>query len=266
MTNEITSVNNLRVKQWAQLLGRKGRDEQNKYLIEGTHLVQEALRSNEPVETVLYSMERGLPPELKDNDRAGREEWIAVTEAVLSKVTDTRTPQSVAAIVRKREESAEGLLSLSDGLVVVVDGIQDPGNLGTIIRAADAAGASGVVLGQGTVDLYNPKTIRATMGSLFHLPVVQAELAPLLRKAGDRGIQLLNTSLNASKTCYETDFRQATWIILGNEGAGVSEEVSRLANHNVIIPMRGRAESLNVAMAGTILLYEALRQRSFQQI
>src|SRR5690606_4470121 len=110
--------------------------------IEGTHLVQEALRSNEPVETVLYSMERGLPPELKDNDRAGREEWIAVTEAVLSKVTDTRTPQSVAAIVRKREESAEGLLSLSDGLVVVVDGIQDPGNLGTIIRAADAAGAS----------------------------------------------------------------------------------------------------------------------------
>ncbi|GIP31092.1 RNA methyltransferase [Paenibacillus sp. J2TS4] len=262
MTNEITSANNSRVKQWAQLLSKKGRDEQNKYVIEGTHLVQEALHSDEPVETILYSLDRELPTELQEWHGAGSTEWIAVTEAVLSKVTDTRTPQGIAAIVSKKELGAEPLLSQPDGLVVVVDGIQDPGNLGTIIRVADAAGATGVVLGRGTVDLYNPKTVRATMGSLFHLPVVHAELVPFLRAAGEQGIQLLNTSLDAQESCYETDFKQATWIIVGNEGAGVSDEVSRLANRNVLIPMRGRAESLNVAMATTVLLYEALRQRS----
>ncbi|WP_164821836.1 TrmH family RNA methyltransferase, partial [Paenibacillus koleovorans] len=146
-------------------------------------------------------------------------------------------------------------------LVVCVDGVQDPGNLGTIVRSADAVGATAVVLGRGTVDLYNPKTVRSTMGSLFHLPIVEAELEPLLAEAGARGVQLVVTSLQAQESCYAVDFTRGTWFVVGNEGRGVSDSVARHVNRHVIIPMPGGSESLNVAMAATVLLFEASRQR-----
>lgn len=260
---KIESVQNPRVKLWAQLLDKKGRDKQGLYLVEGIHLVQEAMRYDAGVETILYSEERGLPAEIEEclEEDGVQVEMIAVTEQVLLKCSDAQTPQPVTAIVRKSAESAEKLLESPGGLVVVVDGVQDPGNLGTIIRSADAVGASGVVLGKGTVDLYNPKTVRSTMGSMFHLPVAEAELLPLLGMARSRGIQLVGTSLQASLSCYDTDLTFPTWIILGNEGKGVSPEVAAQVDTGVIIPMKGRSESLNVAMAATVLLFEAMRQR-----
>jgi RNA methyltransferase, TrmH family len=265
---EISSVNNPRVKEWSQLQERKFRDKQGLYIIEGVHLVQEALQHKADIQTVAYSMDRGIPEELRELAQAGRAlsaqesiEWVGVSEAVLAKCSDAKTPQPVFAIVRKSAVSAESLLEIPDALVVVVDGVQDPGNLGTIIRSADAVGAAGVILGSGTVDLFNPKTVRSTMGSLFHLPVVSADLPPLLRSARTQGIQLVGTSLQASATCYETDFRPSTWVVVGNEGQGVSSEVADIVDRNVIIPIPGKAESLNVAMATTVLLYEALRQR-----
>jgi RNA methyltransferase, TrmH family len=260
---EISSVNNPRVKEWSQLLERKYRDKLSLYIIEGVHLVQEALKNEVDVQTVAYSLDRGIPEELRElsGSASRRLEWVGVSETVLAKCTDAQTPQPVFAVVRKSTVSAESLLGLAESLVVVVDGVQDPGNLGTIIRSADAIGAAGVILGGGTVDLYNPKTVRSTMGSMFHLPVVSADLPPLLRRAREQGIQLVGTSLQATATCYETDFRPSTWIVVGNEGKGVSPEVAELVTRNVIIPIPGKAESLNVAMATTVLLYEALRQR-----
>ncbi len=150
---------------------------------------------------------------------------------------------------------------LRNELVVAVDGVQDPGNLGTIIRSADAVGAQGIVLGKGTVDLYNPKTVRSTMGSMFHLPIAEADLTQLLPRAQAGGAQLVITDLSASRSCYDLDLTKPTWLVLGNEGSGVSPEVSALVNETVIIPMRGESESLNVAMAATVLLFEAMRQR-----
>ncbi|MDF2716005.1 MAG: hypothetical protein K0R28_2930 [Paenibacillus sp.] len=258
----ILSLHNPRVKLWAQLLEKKGRDKQGSYLVEGIHLVQEALKCNASVETLLYSEERGIPDEIEALVLSEAElECVPVSEQVLAKCSDAQTPQPVIAIVRKAAHSAETLLDIPNGLVVVTDGLQDPGNLGTIIRSADAVGASGVVLGKGTVDLYNPKTVRSTMGSLFHVAVVEADLLPLLAQAKSRGIRLVNTSLQAKQTCYEADFTSATWLVLGNEGKGVSPEVAEQIDDHVIIPMKGQAESLNVAMAATVLLFEAMRQR-----
>lgn len=259
----ITSVHNPRVKEWAGLLERKGRQKQGKFLLEGVRLVEEALKSHAPVETVLYSADRGIPAELARYAHDDAREWLAVSEAVLAKCCDADTPQGVVAVVRKSPVGALEAAAAPNALVVAVDGVQDPGNLGTIIRSADAAGATAVVLGRGTVDLYNPKTLRATMGSLFHLPVIEADLPSVLQKLPADRLQVIGTSLQAKESCYETDFTRPTWLIFGNEGAGVSPQVAAFVRRSVRIPMPGRAESLNVAMAATVLLFEAARQRAF---
>ena len=257
----ITSVHNPKVKEWASLLDRRGRDKTGCYLVEGPHLVLEALKSDAVVRTVVYAQDRGIPEELlpwKDRSR-----WVAASPEVMRKCSDTVHPQGVFAVVEKWRPSAAPLLEKPDVLAVVTDAVQDPGNLGTIIRSADAAGADGVILGKGTVDPYNPKTVRSTMGSLFHIPVVEADLAELLPQANARGIRTVCTSLHAARSCYELDLRQAVWFVVGNEASGVSPSVRQLATDEVIIPMRGGAESLNVAMAATVLLFEAMRQRIF---
>ncbi|MDF2924091.1 MAG: methyltransferase [Paenibacillaceae bacterium] len=296
---EITSTSNPRVKQWSSLLNRRGREQHAAFMLEGIHLVQEALESGADVKTVLYSLDKGIPAELADYAAAGKNrtpeaagsanlagknntsaaagsagknsafasaEWIGVSDAVLAKCTETQTPQGVVAVCGTLSWTASQLLEQQDALVVVVDGVQDPGNLGTIIRTADAAGATGVLLGRGTVDLYNPKTVRSTMGSLFHLPVAECELARILPSARERGIRLVGTRLGASRHCYELDMRTSVWFLMGNEGSGLSPAVEAYVDTDIIIPMRGKAESLNVAVAASVLLYEAVRQRYFANI
>ncbi|WP_209974642.1 TrmH family RNA methyltransferase [Paenibacillus eucommiae] len=258
---DIVSPQNARVKVWAQLLDRRGRDKQRKFLIEGIHLVEEAVKAQAEVLTIIYSLDKGKPAELYERT-VGYIEWVGVSQAVLEKCSDTQSPQGIIAIVQMNISPADQILEMAHDLVVVVDGVQDPGNLGTIIRSADAVGASGVLLGHGTVDVYNPKTIRSTMGSLFHLPIISADLLDVLPAARAAGIQLVTTSLQATHSCYETDLSKPTWFILGNEAKGVSAEVAAEADMKVIIPMQGQAESLNVAMAATVLLFEASRQRA----
>ena len=259
---EILSLQNARVKSWAQLQEKKHRDKQNKYLLEGIHMVQEALLAGAEVECVAYDMEKGIPAELKNLPDTGRRvEWIAVTEAIISKVTHAATPQPVFAVAGKESRSWNEVLQERDKLVIVLDGLQDPGNVGTIIRSADASGAGGVILGKGCADLYNPKTLRSTMGSLFHLPVMEGDLLDILPKAKEAGARLVTTSLEGTSSAYEYDLTGSCWIVIGSEGSGVSPEVSALVDDAVIIPMPGRAESLNAAMAATVLMFESLRQR-----
>ncbi|MGZ9585414.1 TrmH family RNA methyltransferase [Paenibacillus marinisediminis] len=262
----ITSVNNIRVKQWAQLQERKHRNREGRFIAEGVHLVQEALRSGAGVECVVFHDEKGIPAELTDLLHASDEiEWVAVTDAIIKKCTETETPQPVFAVVKKSSSNWRSVFEDRGALVVAVDGVQDPGNLGTIIRTADAVGATGVVLGKGTVDVYNSKTVRSTMGSLFHLPVVEGDLSELLAEAKRHGARVVSASLQAEDTCYSHSFREPTWLVVGNEGQGVSAEIQALVDASVIIPMRGQAESLNVAMATSVLLYEAMRQRYYSK-
>jgi TrmH family RNA methyltransferase len=227
-------------------------------------LVKEALHSKANIRAVVYSNERGIPSELLPMSLQQSTEWIAASEECMRKCSDTVHPQGIFAVVEKWHTNIEPLLNNPQVLAVVTDGVQDPGNLGTIIRSADAAGADGVILGKGTVDLYNPKTVRSTMGSLFHLPIIEGDLSSWLPLARVHGIRTVSATLEATRTCFEFDLKEGTWIILGNEANGVSSEVRQLVTDELIIPMKGGSESLNVAMAATILLYEALRQRSFQ--
>lgn len=264
---EIMSPQNARVKEWAQLLEKKHRDKQQRYIIEGIHLVSEALKSEAEIEFIAYSMEYGIPAELAQAAPGHLSvEWIGVSDAVIAKCSDTKTPQPVFAVIRKQHSELNGLLKDENGLVVVLDGVQDPGNVGTIIRTADAVGASGIVVGSGCADIYSPKTIRSTMGSLFHLPIVAGDLTEVLPKAKQKGVRLAGTSLQAASICYDYDFRGPTWLLFGNEASGLSAPVQRLLDDALIIPMKGNAESLNVAMAASVLLYEALRQREYSSI
>lgn len=268
----ITSTHNRKVKSWVQLKERKHRYREKLFIVEGIRLVQEALCSGAKVEVVAYNIDTGIPEELIPyfQHKAGAAfvhsqatQWIAVTDAIICKCSDTVTPQSVFAIVNKSTASIEHLLAAPNSLVVVINGVQNPGNLGTIIRTADAVGADGIVIGKNTVDLYDAKTVRSTMGSLFHLPIVEGDLLELLPLAQASGIRLTSTSLQAKHSCYSYDYRPATWLIVGNEGQGVSQHIQSLVNDTIMIPMRGQAESLNVAMATTVLLYEAMRQRYY---
>lgn len=261
ITGSITSTANPRIKEWASLLEKKGRDKKGLYLVEGPHLVHEALTSGSQVQAVVFAQEKGIPVDLEPWVQST--EWISASDDCMRKCSDTVHPQGIFAVIRKGEASIEALLSKEAGLVIVTDGVQDPGNLGTIIRSADAAGADAVILGRGTVDLYNPKTVRSTMGSLFHLPIIEADLLRVLPQAKDRGIRTLSASLQAKQSCYQYDFRQSTWLIMGNEASGVAESTRQWVTDEIIIPMQGRAESLNVAMASTVLLYEAMRQRHY---
>lgn len=261
----ISSVANPRVKEWAKLLERKYREREGRFLLEGVHLVKEALEAGWPLEVVAFDEGAGVLAELEANiareNLPGQPRWIPVSPDVIAKCSGTETPQPVFAVALKRPPRPEALFEAGSGLVAVLDGVQDPGNVGTIVRSAAACGASAVVLGKGTADLYNPKTIRSTMGALFHVPVLEADLTALLPEARERGIAVAGTSLQSSRSCYDYDFRRSVWLVFGNEGSGMSAAVSGLVDDNLIIPMSGRAESLNVAMAATVLLFEAQRQR-----
>jgi len=259
----ITSIQNERVKGWAALLDKKHRDRTGLFIIEGIHLVLEACSEAAPVETIVYDAERGIPTELLPCREAVKAEWIQASPAVMSRCTGTDSPPPVFAVAAKPKVD-KAVLYRNDSLIVVLDGVRDPGNVGTIIRSADAVGAHAVVLGKGCADVYNPKTVRSTMGSLFHLPIIDgADLPKLLQDAKERGMKLVGTSLQAQHSCYSYDWKGPTWLVMGSEGSGVSPQVSALVDEAVIIPMAGRAESLNVAMAATVLLYEALRQRDY---
>lgn len=263
----VSSAQNDRVKGWASLLDKKNRDKSGRFLIEGVHLIQEAFHSGATVRTVVYDDERGLPNELTDiaeSAKALDADWIRASRAVMAKCSDTDSPPPVFAVVDKLQLRMDDMFK-ADSLVVVLDGVRDPGNVGTIIRSADAVGASAVLLGRGCVDPYNPKSVRSTMGSLFHLPIVEGDLSELLPRAGKQGIRLVGTSLQAEQSCYGYDWKGPTWLLMGNESNGLSAEVLALVDESVIIPMAGKAESLNVAMATTVLLFEAARQRAIKQ-
>ncbi|TFE24294.1 TrmH family RNA methyltransferase [Cohnella luojiensis] len=262
----ISSASNPRAKEWAKLLERKYRDREGKFLLEGIHLVKEALNAEWPLEIVAFDEGSGVLDafeEYLDGDRKDGPSWIPVSPEVIMKCSETGTPQPIFAVALKRPPTKESLFAGElGGIVAVLDGVQDPGNAGTLVRSAAASGATAVVLGKGTVDLYNPKTIRSTMGALFHVPVLEADLSLLLPEARAQGVAVVGTSLQAAQSCYDYDFRRGNiWLVFGNEGSGVSAEVTALVNANVIIPMSGRSESLNVAMAATVLLFEAQRQR-----
>ncbi len=266
---QILSTRNPRVKEWAALNQKKYRDQSGRFLIEGIRLVEDALVSAAPVETVLVQDELLLSGKLDGVLNAAYSldtEIIEVSQAVIEHISDTKTPQGVVAVCGKLQHDAPGLIaSRTNPMYLVLDNIQDPGNLGTMIRSADAVNATAVFVGKGSVDLYNPKTVRATMGSLFHLPVMQIhlpELFSLLRRAE---VSIVGTDTEAGDDLYGADFTGNLAIVIGSEAHGISGEIRQEISRWITLPMPGKAESLNAAIASSVILYEAFRQRRVQE-
>ena len=263
----ITSGDNPRIKYLKRLVRRRFREKEGKFIVEGVRFVEEALASAMSVQTVIFSsklLQSGRGKELLDNLVKSDIPLCEVTDAIMESLADTATPQGVLAVVKAVETDLVVILTgRQNHLLVLVDGIQDPGNLGTVIRTADAAGADAVILTRGTVDLYNPKTLRATMGSVFHLPIIMVgeavQAVDLLLRSG---VQLVVGMPQSHRPVYSVNLTGSVALVVGSEATGVSEEVKLLPCTMVNIPMPGRTESLNAAVATAIMLYEAVRQRS----
>src|SRR5690625_4490483 len=209
----ITSTQNNQVKKWRKLHTRKERMKTGTFLVEGFHLIEEALKSNWDIREIVIEEDREIPSWCKVRT------VHVVTTAIFQGIAQTETPQGIIAVIKMKQHS-----NFTGNQMILIDRIQDPGNLGTIIRTADAAGFSAVILGKGTVDLYNDKVIRATQGSLFHIPIIQSDLLAEIKALKEADFSIWATALQDSKIYTELPLPKKTALIVGNEGSGVHED------------------------------------------
>lgn len=266
----ISSAENPRIKLAAALRQKKYRDDSGLFLVEGIHLVEEAIIAGWKIEQMFICCDHFATAqlaELKVRLLPFEEKVLDVSAPVFKKIAETDSPQGILAIVRQQNQELgtkrpENILSKRT-FWVVLDAVQDPGNVGTIVRTADAAGASGVILAPGCADLYAGKTVRASMGSLFHLPVCKATVEQCLDYFAAENVSLYVADANSAVNYNELNMTAACAVVFGNEGAGVGEEFRQHAAAAIRIPIIGKAESLNVASAAAVILFEAARQRGF---
>ncbi|MGH4139414.1 TrmH family RNA methyltransferase [Clostridium sp.] len=256
----ILSKDNLLIKDVRKLKEKRYRISSNMFLVEGFRFVEEALDSDFEVLHILISARGELKYEnssLKDKLQKSTKVY-SISDSLFKSICDTESPQGIMAVVRSKLVE----IKYDYGFYVLVDKIQDPGNMGTIIRTAHAAGALGVLITKGTVDIYNEKTLRATMGSIFKIPVICDSDLSLVQKLRNTGFKLVASSLDTENNFYDVDLKEKVIISVGNEGNGISEEVYALCDLKIKIPMPGGAESLNAAVAASIMMYEVVRQKN----
>lgn len=260
MPNYLTSLQNPLVKQLRKLHRGKERREQQLFLLEGTHLVEEALSVGLSLVTVCHTLEwQARYPHLWQQAQQRAQRTEAVSPDVLEAIATTVHPDGVVATAeRVVARSPEHPISLG----IALETVQDPGNLGTLIRTAAAAGVDGLWLSADSVDLDHPKVLRATAGQWFRLPMaVSTNLRSDIAACQASGVQVLATLPTAPLTYWEIDLKRPTLLLLGNEGAGLSPELAAMADTQIKIPLAAGVESLNVAIAAAVILYEAQRQR-----
>jgi TrmH family RNA methyltransferase len=254
----IESKQNPRVKELRAALLRPGRGDAESIALEGIHLVVEALRSGLEITTIFIA--QGHENLLGDLDLHDSVEVLSLPPEVLASAVTTESPQPIAALARPRNWAWDAILT-PQSLVVVLSGIQDPGNLGTILRSAEAFGATGAICLTGTVSRWNPKTMRASAGSVFRLPTLTASENKCFDRLKAAGIHSLATSSHEAASVSNQDLTGPVAIVIGSEGSGLSPELAAQCDARITIPCPGPVESLNAAVAASILLYEASRQR-----
>ncbi len=270
----ITSTGSAQVKRVIQLEKKsKARRESGLFVVEGVKMVTEA-----PAERLerLYMSERFASDNMDFIQRLGINKNTAeiVSDTVFDHMSDTQTPQGVMALVRMREYSLDDILvqpSDSAGgrrpLIIGVENLQDPGNLGTIVRMAEGAGVTGIVISSNAVDIYNPKTIRSTMGSIYRVPFVYVnDFTGAVKSMKAAGVNVYAAHLDGEFEYTEPDYTKASAFLIGNEGNGLTQKACDAASQLVKIPMEGNVESLNAAVACTVLTYEAMRQRRYSNL
>lgn len=255
----ITSNSNAQVKRLLQLQKKsKARNEEKVFLVEGLRMFSEV--PAERVQKVYIS--ESLYNKKKQELNLERFSVEILSDSVFQYVSDTKTPQGILCIVEQKKYDIEELLNIENPHFMVLDNLQDPGNLGTIVRTAEGAGVDAIFLSKGSVDIYNPKTIRSTMGSIYRMPVVYVEnLLELLNAFKQRGIKSYAAHLDGKNSYDKENYQSGTAILIGNEGNGLRDEIADSADVWVQIPMQGKVESLNAAIAASILMFEVYRQR-----
>ncbi len=272
MTNyrpQITSTQNPRFKALRSLRLRKYRQREGLFLIEGIRFVEEALTTGAPVDTLVYAPDLLVSERAQALvDRLDPARRLVLSSGLFRSLSQRDDPQGIAATVRFQDPALSEIPLSDDLLVIVAYQLRDPGNLGAIVRTADAAGATAVVIVEPSVDLHDPQAVRATMASLFALPIVRlADTALLSRwfddvRAGGLPLQVVASSARAAQLHYEADYRRPLALLVGSERQGLPQPVRDSADLQVRLPMAGRATSLNVAAATAALVYEIVRQRA----
>lgn len=255
----ITSTSNPQVKRLLQLQKKsKVRNEENVFVVEGLRMFVEV--PEERVEKVYIS--ESLYNKKREEFNLEKYPLEVLSDKVFQHVSDTKTPQGILCIVKQKTYRMEELLRVENPHFMVLDNLQDPGNLGTIVRTAEGAGVTAVFMSKDCVDIYNPKTIRSTMGSIYRVPFVYVEdVLKLLETFREKGVKTYAAHLDGKQSYDKENYQSGTAILIGNEGNGLRDEVARSADIWVQIPMHGQVESLNAAIAASILMFEVCRQR-----
>jgi len=258
---DIISLQNSIVKEAAELNLKKYRSQRGEFLVEGVRAVQEATTSGWEVTSIFF--DDSIPAaKIATMVKNSVVPCYHVSHVIIERIADTKNPQGIVAIIKARKDKLADLAE-QKGLILVLDEVRDPGNVGTIIRAADAAGAAGVILLNACADLYSPKVVRSAMGSIFHVPIItDVEKKSFCEWCSREKWELWVTSLDNGVNIYEIDWTEKVAVVMGNEANGASEEMLRAAKKNVYIPMGGKAESLNVAIAAGVFLFEGVHKQA----
>lgn len=246
----IISKSNEFIKHIKSLSQKKYRDESREFIVEGIKLVKEALEEKINIKKVVICEELF-------KEKIDFENIEYVDEKVFKYISETETPQGILAVVEQRENNDE-----EGDIIFALDNVQDPGNLGTIIRTLDCAGINSLILSGGCADLYNSKVVRSTMGAIFRVNIIRnQDFKEKLLELKDKGYKIIVTSLDTDKNLYDLNFEERCIIVIGNESKGVGDEVMQIADIKTKIPMLGKTESLNAGVAASIIAYEVVRQR-----
>lgn len=257
----ISSKENENIKNIRKLKEKKYRDLSGEYVIEGIKLVKEAIEENVNIKTIVVcdDCEKNGTIDQKLLYEIAKYDCIYVTEKVFNLLTDVTNPQGILAVVKKNNNVSE--IDFKQDLILILDDIQDPGNLGTIIRTADSVNLKQIIVSKGCGDVYNPKVVRSSMGAIFRVKILESKnLVDTIKQLKKHNIKVIATDLQTTKSIYDEEYKKCA-VIIGNEANGVSKEVLDVVDKKIKIPMLGKTESLNASVATAIVLYEAMRQK-----
>ena len=257
----ISSKDNEFIKHIKKLKDKKYRDINKEFIVEGIKLIKEAIEEKAEIKQIVICDNCQntdiIPKELMYE--IAKYECIYVAEKIFSSITDVNTPQGILAIIGRNNEETH--IDYTQDIIIALDDIQDPGNLGTILRTIDSIGLNQILVSKGTADSYNSKVVRSTMGAIFRVKIIECEdLEKTLKEVKRQKYELVITSLQTKNSIYDIEYNKKV-IVIGNEGNGVSKKIQDMADVKVKIPMIGKTESLNVSVATGIVLYEYIRQK-----
>ena len=257
----ISSKDNELVKHIKKLKDKKYRDESNEYIVEGVKLIEEAVKENAKIKKIVVCEDTTRTYEIPTNVmlEIAKYECIYVTEKIFAAITQVTNPQGIMAIIEKNDKNKE--IDFTQDIIVALDDVQDPGNLGTILRTVDSIGLNQIIVSKGTADAFNAKVVRSTMGAIFRINIIEVEdLKKSIKEMKKHHFKLMVTSLQTENSIYDIDFNKKI-IVIGNESNGVSQEIQDMADEKAKIPMLGKTESLNASVAAGIVMYEYVRQK-----